>query len=67
MIVCSKRLNGCVSHFTKYILYMKFVTILIVLILSLSIAEKYAMVFGTANGWSNYSITSVSESILFDN
>lgn len=52
---------------SQNILYMKFVTILIVLILSLSVAEKYAMVFGTANGWSNYSITSVSESILIDN
>lgn len=45
---------------------MKFVTILIVLILSLSVGEKYAMVFGTANGWSNYSITSVFEYISDD-
>lgn len=29
------------------------------LIVTLAVAEKYAMVFGTANGWDNYSISSV--------
>ena len=38
---------------------MKYSTLLVAVILSVAIAEKYAMIFGTANGWSNYSITSV--------
>ena len=29
------------------------------IILSIALAEKYAMVFGTADDWFNYSITSV--------
>ena len=32
--------------------------ILVSLILSVVLAEKYAMVFGTKDGWGNYSITS---------
>ena len=38
---------------------MKFVSSLILLILSVALAEKYAMVFGTADNWWYYSITSV--------
>lgn len=36
-----------------------------VLLLALAAAEKYAMVFGTANGWDNYSIASVGYIIYF--
>ena len=36
-----------------------FTAYLVILLAALAAAEKYAMVFGTANGWSNYSITSV--------
>ena len=43
---------------------MKFVSSLILLILSVALAEKYAMVFGTADNWWNYSITSVNEFVL---
>lgn len=32
---------------------------ILALILSIVLAEKYAMVFGTADGWGNYSISSV--------
>ena len=32
--------------------------LLIALIAAIAAAEKYAMVFGTADGWGNYSITS---------
>ena len=38
---------------------MKTASLLIALVLSVALAEKYAMVFGTADGWWNYSITSV--------
>lgn len=41
---------------------MKFTTFLIGMLAALVVAEKYAMVFGTADGWGNYSITSVSVS-----
>ena len=42
---------------------MKFESSFILLILSVVLAEKYAMVFGTADDWFNYSITSVN--VLF--
>lgn len=32
---------------------------LVIAVFALTTAERYAMVFGTADGWSNYSITSV--------
>ena len=38
---------------------MKTAYLLIALVLSVALAEKYAMVFGTADDWWNYSITSV--------
>lgn len=37
----------------------KFTTFIMVLLAALAAAEKYAMVFGTADSWDNYSITSV--------
>ena len=37
----------------------KFTTFIMVLLAALAAAEKYAMVFGTADDWGNYSITSV--------
>ena len=37
----------------------KFITLVVVLFAALAAAEKYAMVFGTADSWDNYSITSV--------
>lgn len=45
--------------------YMKYSTLLIAVILSVAIAEKYAIIFGTAKGWSNYSITSVHVNWIF--
>ena len=38
---------------------MKTTSLLLFLVLSVALAEKYAMVFGTADAWWNYSITSV--------
>ena len=38
---------------------MRFVSFVVTVILSVAAAEKYAMVFGTADNWKNYSITSV--------
>ena len=40
-------------------LMKRFAVIAFALIVTLAVAEKYAMVFGTANGWDNYSIASV--------
>ena len=37
---------------------MKFSYLLIALIATVAVAEKYAIVMGTADGWGNYSITS---------
>ena len=34
-------------------------TYLLILLATLVAADKYAIVFGTADGWDNYSITSV--------
>ena len=36
-----------------------FIAFMVILLAALAAAEKYAMVFGTADDWSNYSITSV--------
>ena len=36
------------------------------LLATLAAAEKYAMVFGTANGWDNYSISSVGFVFAFN-
>lgn len=41
---------------------MRLTIAVLAIIASVVMAEKYAMVFGTADGWYNYSITSV---ILF--
>jgi len=38
---------------------MKLSSILWMILASVTVAEKYAMVFGTADEWWNYSITSV--------
>ena len=43
---------------------MKFVSLFTLLILSAVLAEKYAMLFGTAELWFNYSITSVNQLVL---
>ena len=39
---------------------MKSYYLLFGLLETVVLAEQYAMIFGTADGWSNYSITSVS-------
>lgn len=44
---------------------MKYSSLLVAVILSVAIAEKYAIIFGTAKGWSNYSITSVLVNLIF--
>ena len=36
-----------------------FTAIALIILAALAAAEKYAMVFGTADYWGNYSITSV--------
>ena len=54
-----------VSFVLPQFLYMKYSTLLVAIILSVAIAEKYAIIFGTAKGWSNYSITSVNANWIF--
>lgn len=54
-----------VSFVLPQFLYMKYPTLLVAIILSVAIAEKYAIIFGTAKGWSNYSITSVHANWIF--
>lgn len=43
---------------------MRFSYVLLAIVAAIAMAEQYAMVFGTADGWSNYSITSVILSVL---
>ena len=43
----------------------KFTAIVFAILVALVVAEKYAMVFGTADDWLNYSITSVRASYIF--
>ena len=43
---------------------MKSYYLLFGLLATVVLAEQYAMIFGTADGWSNYSITSVSIILL---
>ena len=38
---------------------MKSIATIVLLLATIAVAEKYAMVFGAADGWYNYSITSV--------
>ena len=43
----------------------KFTAFVLAILATLAVAEKYAMVFGTADDWGNYSITSVRASYIF--
>lgn len=38
---------------------MRFSYVLLAIVAAIAAAEQYAMIFGTADGWGNYSITSV--------
>ena len=49
----------CHHNFLICKLLMKNTLLLIALIATIAAAEKYAMVFGTAQGWRNYPVYSV--------
>ena len=45
---------------------MRSSTLIFALVVAVVMAEQYAMIFGTCDGWGNYSITSVFQfNILF--
>ena len=43
---------------------MRFSYVLLAIVAAIAMAEQYAMVFGTADGWGNYSITSVGNALI---
>ena len=50
---------SCVNPYAHFEEYMKYLFLFITLLASIATAEKYGMIFGTAEGWRNYPVYSV--------